>query len=360
MNFMDNFVIFDLSESQKWNEYLQRLPLEQQDIYYTPEYYSLSEEIGDGRAQCFVYEKDNEIALYPFLINSVNELGFDLDKQYFDIQGAYGYNGVVTSNCSFQFKTSFNKAFKRFCKVSDIIAEFTRFHPLLQNVDFHKGLITVLKDRNTVALDLTQTYDSIWTNSYTSKNRNMIRKAQKSLFTVNIYEKPNLEQKLTFIKIYHETMKSVNAGKYYFFNEKYFMNMFSKLNSNAVIINAVNIKNEIECTAIIFIYGIFAHYHLSGRKARSDNSVNNFVLDEAVKYAINKGIKKFHFGGGITTSDNDNVFKFKSNFSKVSCNFFIGKYVYDQKVYYKVVEQWGNKYPEKIEQFKNRLLKYRY
>jgi hypothetical protein len=188
----------------------------------------------------------------------------------------------------------------------------------------------------------------------------MIRKAQKNRFTVNIYEEPNIEQKLTFIKIYHETMKSVNAGKYYFFNEKYFMNMFSKLNSYAVIINAVNVKNEIECATIIFIYGIFAHYHLSGRKARSDNSVNNFILDEAVKFAINKGARKFHFGGGITTSDDDKLLKFKSNFSKENCDFFIGKNVYNQEVYYKVVTQWENKYPEKIEQYKNMLLKYRY
>jgi hypothetical protein len=45
-------------------------------------------------AKCFVYQKGSNITLYPFLINSVNALGYNLDKEYFDIQGAYGYNGV--------------------------------------------------------------------------------------------------------------------------------------------------------------------------------------------------------------------------------------------------------------------------
>ena len=58
----------------------------------------LYENNGDGKAQCFVFEENDEIALYPFLINSVNELGYDLDNEYFDIQGAYGYNGAVSSS----------------------------------------------------------------------------------------------------------------------------------------------------------------------------------------------------------------------------------------------------------------------
>jgi len=43
-------------------------------------------------SQCVFYEKNDDIALYPFLKNSVNNLGYELDKEYFDFQGAYTYN----------------------------------------------------------------------------------------------------------------------------------------------------------------------------------------------------------------------------------------------------------------------------
>jgi hypothetical protein len=92
-----NWKILTLKDRDEWNNSIRALPIAQQDIYYTPEYYSLYENYGDGKAQCFVFEKDGEIALYPFLINSVNDLGYDLDDEYYDIQGAYGYNGVVSS-----------------------------------------------------------------------------------------------------------------------------------------------------------------------------------------------------------------------------------------------------------------------
>ena len=90
------YKVFRLEDKSLWRESFSSLPLNQRDIYYTPEYYSLYEKNGDGRACCFVYEENGECVLYPFLINSVNELGYELDGEYFDIQGAYGYNGMVS------------------------------------------------------------------------------------------------------------------------------------------------------------------------------------------------------------------------------------------------------------------------
>ena len=85
-----SYKILTLGEKEEWAKSLEKLPIDQQDIYYTPEYYALYEKNGDGQAICFVFEKDKDIALYPFLINSVNDLGYELDDEYFDIQGAYG------------------------------------------------------------------------------------------------------------------------------------------------------------------------------------------------------------------------------------------------------------------------------
>ena len=116
--------ILDLSNSSEWNNYLNRLPIEQQDVYYTPEYYSLYQNNGDGIAYCFVFEKGNDIALYPFLMNSVNDLGYKLAKPYFDIQGAYGYNGVVSSSFEKIFIDGFYQEFNSYCEQQNIIAEF--------------------------------------------------------------------------------------------------------------------------------------------------------------------------------------------------------------------------------------------
>ena len=95
-----NYRILTVKDEVDWDLALKRLPIDQQDIYFTPQYYKLYQQKGDGEARCFIYENDGQILLYPFLINSVNSLGYELDKEYYDIQGAYGYNGIVTSSNS--------------------------------------------------------------------------------------------------------------------------------------------------------------------------------------------------------------------------------------------------------------------
>ena len=60
-------------DSDKWKEFIKKLNVDQLDIYFTPEYYKLYEDYGDGQAQCFVFQDGTSIALYPFLLNSVNK-----------------------------------------------------------------------------------------------------------------------------------------------------------------------------------------------------------------------------------------------------------------------------------------------
>ncbi len=42
---------------------------------------------------CFVFEKEENIVLQP-----LTPLGYRLDKEYYDIHGAYGYNGLISSS----------------------------------------------------------------------------------------------------------------------------------------------------------------------------------------------------------------------------------------------------------------------
>lgn len=49
-----------LNKKDKRTNYLNKLPAEVQDIYYTPEYYSIYENYGKGNAKCFIFEKKDE------------------------------------------------------------------------------------------------------------------------------------------------------------------------------------------------------------------------------------------------------------------------------------------------------------
>jgi len=354
---MSSFKVLKYLDKDKWLDLLLSFPTSFQDIYFSPEYYNLYERNDEGEAQCFIFEKDGSVALYPFLLNNVNKLGYELDHEYFDIQGAYGYNGVLSTCYDGQFIDDFHRVFSAFCQDNNIIAEFTRFHPLLNNQMFSEEHFDVYLDRETVWLDLSQEYDTIWEKEFSGRNRNMIRKAEKMGVTSFLStDQDDFEQ---FIELYHETMKHVGATDYFYFNNDYFYNIKEGLKSHHHLIVS-KVEEEFAGGMILFIYGDYAHYHLSARKfGFGKYAINNHFLNYAIKIAKEQGCKKMHFGGGLTADLKDPLLKFKSDFSKQRANFYFGKKVHNKKVYKQVTEQWKNKYPDSFKQNKIKLLGYR-
>ncbi len=352
-----SFKLFTLNEEKNWKKHISLLPENQQDIYFFPEYYALHKNYGDGEAYCFVFEKDNELAVYPFLKNKVRTEFTGEETEYFDIQGVYGYNGVLSSSYKVDFINAFYDEFDAFCKKENIIAEFTRFHPLINNFSFSENHMTVIKDRKTVWLNLTKTMDEIWKEEFSSKNRNMIRKAEKSGLKFRLGTRE--EDYLVFRKMYIDTMHVVNAKSYYFFNEQYFADFKSLINEKQNLLLA-ELDGRIIAGLLLMIEGKYAHYHLSARhRDYGKYAANNFLLEKAIQIAKEKGAEQFHFGGGNTVSEEDQLFKFKANFSKSRADFYIGKKVRNREIYDKVCAAWEQKHPELKEKYRNFLLKYR-
>lgn len=354
---MNNFEILSLINAGTWNKYLHQLPIEQQDIYFTPEYYQLYEDYGEGKAHCFVFEKDGDIALYPFLINSVNDFGYNLDKQYYDIQGAYGYNGIVSSSYSVDFISSFYLAFDDYILSNNIIAEFTRFHPLLNNYRFSERNLDIYFDRKTIFIDLNKRYEDIFRTFQTTTRKQIKRCYHKYNLEVEIIEN-DVSQIEVFYSVYKEAMDRVQSNKYLYFNIEYFNNLILKTKSVLFIA-----KHEGKpVAAIIALYNkTYIHGHLGG--VLTDylyTSSYSLLYSQMIKFGIEKGCKYFHAGGGTTSNPDDKLLQFKLNFSNSTADFYLGKKIYNKPVYDDVVKQWCNSYPEKTEKYKNFTLKYRY
>ena len=344
--------LLGLSEQSEWRRYVELLPSSKRDIYFTPEYYSLYQNYGDGDARCFVFEKDGEVVLYPFLINPITPLGYKLDKEHYDIQGAYGYNGIITSSEDEDLIAAFWEVFNAYCHENDIVAEFTRFHPLLNNQRLASPKMKTFFSRHTVALDLTD--GDIWMHQISSKNRNMIRKAEKE--GVNIVESDDYE---TFRCLYDGTMTDLHAEDFYFFPKSYYEEYKQTFKGESMLCLAMLDGKAIAGSMFMFSDD-YAHYHLSARdREYSRYAANNLILWYAIQKAKERGCKWFHFGGGTTGNDDDSLLKFKKEFSKTLCEFWIGKRVYNQAVYDQIVEQWKTDYPESYEQNKVKLLGYR-
>lgn len=336
-----------------WDESLGLFPQEMKDVYFAEEYVKLYESATE-QAECFVCREDDKVLLFPFLARTFDFNG----KPYKDFETAYGYGGPVYNCNDMEFVNRALAAFKTYCSENNYVAGFVRFHPLLQNQVGFDTIGRLLPERKTVAINLDQTMDEVWSNEIHSKNRNVIRKAEKAgchFIMDDQYEHLN-----DFVKLYDSTMDKLSADGFYYFDDKYYKNLVKGIPDS--FLGCVADAEERIISAAIFMYsGTYGHYHLSGSdKSQLSLSPNNFMLWEAAKELQKRGVKRFHLGGGTTSDEENSLYKFKCRFSKDTCQFYIGKLVFNPEAYDAICADWEQKNPDKAEHYKHHLLKYKY
>ena len=153
--------------------------------------------------------------LFPYLCRTFEFHGED----YHDFETAYGYGGPVWNNADDTFKEKALRFMVEELGKQHYIAGFVRFHPLLQNQEVFDTAGRLIADRHTVAINLDQSMDDVWSNEIHSKNRNVIRKAKKAGCTFVVDDK--YEHLDDFIRLYDSTMDKLSADGFYYFDDNY-------------------------------------------------------------------------------------------------------------------------------------------
>lgn len=316
-------------ESEKWNRIVKSFS--NWDVYYLCEYAKTFQLHGDGEPYLVYFENEEDRFCYVVMRRDISEdprfVGYLERGVLFDYESPYGYGGpLCDKNISNETQNIFVREITDYANANGIVSQFFRFHPLLKN---NETLPLVFETRylhQTIYID-TASPELIMSNM-DSKNRNMVRKAEKN--GVTIVRRP-IDDYKEFIPIYEETMLKDDADDYYFFSEDYFKKQIS-LKDNASIFYAI--KDDCPIAAAIMYYNErFMHYHLAGTHTEYRKySPSNLLLFKAACWASENGIEQFHLGGGIT--EDDNLFGFKKQFNKYGrLPFYIGRTIFDKDKY---------------------------
>ncbi|WP_052356449.1 GNAT family N-acetyltransferase [[Clostridium] dakarense] len=318
------------------------------DIYFTPEYCKIYEDNGDGEAKLFEYEDEDVIILYPFLCRVINKLNqfSNLKNKVYDISTPYGYGGplIKIKNQNKEVENSiksFSNEFHKYCLSENIISEFIRFHPLLQNQNIFKDIYK-LKKHNTIVFNCTEKdIEEIWNNDLQKSARNAIRKSRKNgieVFVCDANSKNYNDILNQFKTLYYSTMDKRNASNYYYFNKRYFSNFRELLRNNHKIFY-VKYDKKIVAASIVMVMGDYIHMHLSAsNKEYLYLSPNNSMDYEIIKWANYKGYKFVHHGGGTSSDPDDKLLKYKASFSKDKSDFYLGYKIHNRDVYKKLCD----------------------
>jgi hypothetical protein len=318
--------LFDLAHSAEWDETVKTFA--DYDIYYLSGYVKAFHIHGDGDPYLLYYEVEGLRAIYVYMRRPT-----DIEGVY-DSVTPYGYGGVLfEGDTSEDNLKDFWKAYLDEMAKEHIVDNFVRYHPVLRNAVPMKIISNVIDLGKTIAMDLSSP-EVVWDNIH-SKNRNMIRKAEKNGIIIEHGKGMDLFDK--FIEIYNATMDKDHAEAYYYFKRPFYESIHNDLQDNYELFYAKLEDKIIAMSIMIFANGRL-NYHLSGSDIEYRNlAPSNLLLYKTALWGCEHGFRTFHLGGGVGSGE-DNLYKFKAAFNKVSdYQFSIGKQVFDQQLYDELV-----------------------
>lgn len=321
-----------IRDRENWNSVIERCQCS--DFYHTYDYHMLSKG-PDDHPILITYDYDNCLIAIPLLIRKIE--GTD----YNDVTSVYGYCGPITNSAvSNDFdNTNFKEKFKQLLHDNKIISVFSRLHPFITNQNVVlEGIGDIVSHGHVVNIDITQSLEE-QRHQYNRRLKSYINKAK----TIYHIEKGDTEEYVNaFIDIYYENMRRVGAKPHYFFKKEYFFDLLKSEEINAELLIAIETETgNIAGGAIFTNSNGIVQYHLSGAKEEylKINPIK-YLIDYVREQITEEGNQTyFNLGGGLGGSNCDSLFRFKSGFSKDHKSFSLWKYIVDQDVYWKLVDE---------------------
>ncbi|WP_142825932.1 GNAT family N-acetyltransferase [Planococcus soli] len=310
------------------------------DLFFVKDYAALYEEMEGGSCEVFEFEHPLGSVYHQFI---KREIPIQLeDGPYFDLLTPYGYGGPVITELKDEASKDelvnhFCQAFQAYCLEHNIVSEFVRFHPLIDNAADFKSCYTVLFRRHTTGVTLKGFEDPVQ-EEFSGSTRKRIRKALKDGVTYRITLSPsNLD---LFQDMYIKTMQRVGAEDFYLFDNTYFQKIIDNLGDQLVLVEAV-FDSQVIGAELHFHSGSVIHTHLSCTVDGFNHLSPVYVMTYAiVLWGKERGVEFIHSGGGVNPGPDDSLYLFKKRFGRnTEFDYYVGNKIWNEKIYQQLVQQ---------------------
>ncbi len=246
------------------------------------------------------------------------------DSPYADLETPWGYGGPLAKNS----KTLANglRQWSESRKKDGHIAEFVRIHPFINPAPYQDIFDHLVFDRETVLVDL-QVSSEDRLSGYDRTARRRIRRAGEALTIRPLGPK----DAGLFQFLLDEGLSHNKAGVRYFFDTSYFKRLLSADWADGWAAEANGVASAVLCAVH---GGGIAHTLHSGGDSQSRQLNASYLLHHhAIEHYAANGIKWMHLGGGRTNNPDDALLDFKSKFSPLKANFYVGGMIHDRDAF---------------------------
>lgn len=331
-----------------WSNTLKRIS---HDVYHLPEYVALDARRTQTIPKAFLLEQEDKIFFTPYLLRSCADIDGNNEKNLYDIISPYGYPGILMNDAGavdLKFANSALQSFFGTLQTTGICSAFLRLHPILSEKFTDYQLAPFQEDGKTISIDLTLDEAKIWAKTRKG-HQSTINKCIRLGLTCRTVD--FAEYMDEFIAIYEETMDRVGARDTYYFSRRYFEGLLEL--KDKVHLGIVESQNEIVSVCLFFESCGIVQAHLGGTKTNYlKQSPFNLLLHHMRLWAKARGNKYLHIGGGVG-GKKDNLYTFKSGFSKQRHKFFTLRSIVDTQRYNNLLRKRANAVGKSIEELQS-------
>jgi hypothetical protein len=248
-----------------------------------------------------------------------------------DATSVYGYPGPVCSQESIPAMVlrNFQASLRERLRQMQVVSVFSRLNPVLPQRPLLAGL-GEFHVAPTVAIDLTLSPGEQAARFRKTHRAQIAKLRQHGVRCVHDEQGVHLPD---FIRIYHDTMRRVNASERYFFSPAYFERLWSALGPRRHLFLCLW-ENIVLCGGLfVTCEGILQH-HLGGTCTDALKlSPMKLLLDDVRLWGTAQGLRVLHLGGGATSAPADPLLHFKRGFSDRTQEFASWRWVVLPEVY---------------------------
>ena len=254
--------IIKINQENEWDSAISQF--RDRDIYLDRAYFNSLAKYQGSEINLLYYENAEVKICEVVQINDIESCkhfkGLIEQNKYFDLETPYGYGGLTFENATDSDFEDYYIQKSKWAVQNGIISEFVRFNPLLENFKIADKKSKVINVKSTVFIEL-RPEDELMLELH-SKNRNMVRKAQKNGIDIICVEPlENKQEADNFVDLYIKTMQRNNAEEFYFFNKEYFNTFFEDMKGKCKLFCA-KFDGKTIASAIMIFNNKNMHYYL--------------------------------------------------------------------------------------------------
>lgn len=316
--------VIPVGEGERWDSIVKSF--QDYDVQYLNSYARACSLHGEGEPLLFYFEHDTTRAINVVMKRDIAEDSFFRDKlpanTWFDISTPYGYGGFLTEGdgCA-----AVEKEYIDYCRKAGYVSEFVRFHLLGSYRHFFQGEVVTSSHNIIRTLDMPMEEMLM---DFEHKVRKNIKRANAENLTVIMDQGEHLKE---FLDIYYQTLDRNQAKDGFYYQEDFFRELH-RLTDHYIYFHVL--KDDKIISSELVLYGPKNCYSFLGGTNRNyyETRPNDFLKYHIILWAKKRGLLRFILGGGYGADDG--IFRYKKSFApKGSCDFYIGRRIFDKAAY---------------------------